>query len=57
MDEARYGEAAWRALALITLQDRAAYLDWVRETVGVPACNDAEVVDIAAGGGPLTEAF
>jgi FAD-dependent urate hydroxylase len=45
--EALYGEAAWRALALITRQDWAAYLDWVRETVGVPVRNDAEVVDIA----------
>jgi cation diffusion facilitator CzcD-associated flavoprotein CzcO len=44
--EAQYGEAAWRALALISRQDWAAYLDWVRETVGVPVRNDAEVVDI-----------
>jgi FAD-dependent urate hydroxylase len=45
--EARYGEAAWQALALIARQDWAAYLDWVRETVGVPVRNEAEVVDIA----------
>jgi FAD-dependent urate hydroxylase len=45
--EARYGEAAWLALVLITRQDWAAYLDWVRETVGLPVRNDAEVVDIA----------
>ena len=34
--EAQYGEAAWQALALITGKHWAAYLDWVRETVGVP---------------------
>ena len=45
--EARYGVEAWRALDLITRQDWAAYLDWVRETVGVPLLNEAEIVDIA----------
>jgi cation diffusion facilitator CzcD-associated flavoprotein CzcO len=45
--EARYGAASWQALYLITRQDWAAYLDWVRETVGVPVRNEAEVVDIA----------
>jgi FAD-dependent urate hydroxylase len=51
--EARYGEASWRALDLITRQDWAAYLDWVRETVGVPVRNETEVVDIAPTGGGL----
>jgi cation diffusion facilitator CzcD-associated flavoprotein CzcO len=45
--EARYGEVAWQALGLIARQDWAAYLDWVRETVGVSVRNDAAVVDIA----------
>jgi cation diffusion facilitator CzcD-associated flavoprotein CzcO len=45
--EARYGVAAWQELGQITRQDWAAYLWWVRATVGVPVCNDAEVVDIA----------
>jgi len=45
--EARYGVAEWQALGLITRQDWASYLDWVRETVGIPMRNDAEVVDIA----------
>jgi cation diffusion facilitator CzcD-associated flavoprotein CzcO len=56
--EARYGEAAWRALDLITRQDWAAYWDWVRETVGVPVRNETEVVDIApARGGLLAVTF
>ncbi len=46
--EARYGTDAWRALDLIRRQDWAAYLLWVRETVGVPVRNDAEVIDINA---------
>jgi cation diffusion facilitator CzcD-associated flavoprotein CzcO len=45
--EARYGEAAWRALDRIARCDWAAYLDWVRETVGVPVRKESEVVDIA----------
>jgi cation diffusion facilitator CzcD-associated flavoprotein CzcO len=51
--EARYGVPAWRALARITRQDWAAYLDWVRETVGVPLRNETEVVDIAPASGRL----
>ena len=44
--EARYGVAAWQALGQITRQDWAAYLEWVRDTVGVPVHNETEVVDI-----------
>jgi FAD-dependent urate hydroxylase len=45
--EARYGAASWQALYLIAREDWAAYLEWVRETAGIPVRNDAEVVDIA----------
>jgi cation diffusion facilitator CzcD-associated flavoprotein CzcO len=45
--EARYGATAWEALGFVTRQDWAAYLGWVRDTVGVPVRNDAVVVDIA----------
>jgi FAD-dependent urate hydroxylase len=45
--EARHGTAAWQSLRWIPRQDWAAYLDWVRDTVGVPVRNDAEVVDIS----------
>ena len=56
--EARYGAPAWHALALIARQDWAAYLRWVRDTVGVSAQNDAEVVDIdAAPDGLLAATF
>jgi FAD-dependent urate hydroxylase len=51
--EARYGAAAWAALELITREDWAAYLAWVRDTVGVPVRNDTEVVDIGSAGGGL----
>ncbi len=44
--EARYGEPAWRTLDQITRQDWAAYLGWVRDTVGIPVRNEAEVIDI-----------
>jgi FAD-dependent urate hydroxylase len=53
--EARYGFAAWRDLYLITRQDWAAYLDWVRDTAGVPVRNQTEVVDIAPASGGLLE--
>ncbi|HEY0184896.1 MAG TPA: NAD(P)/FAD-dependent oxidoreductase [Rhodopila sp.] len=45
--EARYGAAHWQALDLIAREDWAAYIAWVRDTVGVPVHNDTEVVDIA----------
>lgn len=45
--EARYGEESWQSLELISRQDWAAYLGWVRDTIGVPVRNEAEVVDIA----------
>jgi cation diffusion facilitator CzcD-associated flavoprotein CzcO len=46
--EARYGSAHWLALELITREDWAAYLGWVRDTVGVKVRNDTAVVDIDA---------
>jgi len=56
--EARYGAASWQGLALIRTEDWAAYLDWVRETTGVPVRDEAEVVDIApAPGGLLAATF
>jgi FAD-dependent urate hydroxylase len=45
--EARYGEASWRDLDLISREDWAAYLDWVRDAVGVPVRNETEVSEIA----------
>jgi cation diffusion facilitator CzcD-associated flavoprotein CzcO len=56
--EARYGTAAWQALELIAREDWAAYLGWVRDTVGVPVRNDTEVVDIdGAANGLLAVTF
>ncbi len=45
--EARYGAAHWQALDLIARQDWAAYLGWVRDTVGVPVQHETAVTDIA----------
>jgi cation diffusion facilitator CzcD-associated flavoprotein CzcO len=45
--EARYGVPSWQALSLITREDWATYLGWVRDTVGVPVRNNTEVIDIA----------
>jgi cation diffusion facilitator CzcD-associated flavoprotein CzcO len=45
--EARYGPAAWHALDMITREDWASYLEWVRDTAGVPVRNNAAVNDIA----------
>ncbi len=56
--EARHGVADWQALTLIRRQDWAAYLRWVRDTVGVPVRHETAAVDIAATGcGLLTVAF
>jgi cation diffusion facilitator CzcD-associated flavoprotein CzcO len=46
--EAVYGEQHWHALPVILRPDWAAYLGWVRDTVGIPVRNDTAVVDIAA---------
>jgi cation diffusion facilitator CzcD-associated flavoprotein CzcO len=51
--EAVFGAAHWRALDLIRREDWAAYLLWVRDTVGVPVRNEVSVVDIAEGGAGL----
>jgi len=53
--EARYGAEAWRTLHRISRPDWAAYLDWVRETCGVPVKNEADVVDIAPAAHGLLE--
>ncbi len=56
--EARYGLAHWQALDLIAREDWAAYLAWVRDTVGVPVRNRTVVTDIApAEGGLLAATF
>ncbi len=55
--EARYGAPAWQALDQITRQDWAAYLDWVRDTVGIPFRNEADVVDIAPAPNGLLDAI
>ncbi len=44
--EARYGAAHWAALHLIAREDWAAYLLWVRDTVGVPVRNGVGVTAI-----------
>ena len=51
--EARYGADHWQALDLIARQDWAAYLGWVRDTVGVPVQHEAAVTDIAPADGLL----
>jgi cation diffusion facilitator CzcD-associated flavoprotein CzcO len=45
--EARYGAAQWQALEQIPSADWAAYLAWVRDTVGIAVRNETEVTDIA----------
>jgi cation diffusion facilitator CzcD-associated flavoprotein CzcO len=56
--EARYGAAHWEALGLIPREDWAAYLGWVRDTVGVPLRSETEVTDIApAANGLLAATF
>ncbi len=51
--EARYGAAHWQALDLIGREDWAAYLGWVRDTVGVPVQNGTAVTDIGPAPGGL----
>ncbi len=55
--EARYGPAHWQALDQILREDWAAYLAWVRDTVGVPVLNHTEIVDIAPADGLLAATF
>jgi cation diffusion facilitator CzcD-associated flavoprotein CzcO len=54
--EARYGEPAWQALDMIRREDWAAYLLWVRDTVGVPVHNDTTLVGITPAPGGLLAA-
>lgn len=48
--EARYGTDHWQALDRIPREDWAAYLLWLRDTVGVPVQNETTVTDIAPAG-------
>ena len=54
--EARYGADHWRNLLQIAREDWAAYLNWVRDTVCIPARNDIAVIDIDAATGGLLAA-
>ncbi len=51
--EARYGQAAWEALDLITREDWARYLQWYQRVTRIPVRNEAEVTDIAPAAGGL----
>ena len=51
--EARYGADHWAGLGLIGREDWAAYLRWVRDTVGVPVRSETAVVDIVGTEGGL----
>lgn len=51
--EAKYGAAHWQQLGLIAREDWAAYLGWVRDTVGIAVQNDTACVDIAPAPGGL----
>jgi cation diffusion facilitator CzcD-associated flavoprotein CzcO len=51
--EARYGVPDWLALTLIRREDWAAYLLWVRDTVGVPMRNEVAVTAIGPAPGGL----
>ncbi|AMJ61929.1 NAD(P)-binding domain-containing protein [Bosea sp. PAMC 26642] len=51
--EAKFGVESWDELALIPTGHWADYLDWFRHVVGIPARNNAEVVDIAPAGSLL----
>jgi cation diffusion facilitator CzcD-associated flavoprotein CzcO len=54
--EARHGVADWQALGQIRREDWAAYLLWVRDTVGVPVRNDVAVTGIGPAPGGLLAA-
>jgi FAD-dependent urate hydroxylase len=49
--EARYGAGHWHDLALIAREDWAAYLAWVRDTVGIPVENGVAVTGLASADG------
>jgi cation diffusion facilitator CzcD-associated flavoprotein CzcO len=51
--EAKFGVADWHALDMIPRELWAAYLLWVRDTVGVPVRNETELVGIAPADGLL----
>ena len=52
--EARYGEASWRDLGLITRPDWADYLDWFRDVTELPVESDTAVLGIGHEDGHLS---
>ncbi len=54
--EAKFGEDNWGDLDLIPRALWADYLLWFRRIVGIPLCNDCEVVEIAPAGEGLLAA-
>lgn len=54
--EARFGKESWQQLALILREHWAAYLLWVRHTIGLPVRNDCELLEIAPAAGGLLAA-
>ncbi|WP_407184096.1 NAD(P)-binding domain-containing protein [Bradyrhizobium centrosematis] len=54
--EARFGRESWQQLGLIEREHWAAYLLWVRRTVGLPVRNDCELLEIAPAAGGLLAA-
>lgn len=54
--EAVYGPEHWHALDMILREDWAAYLAWVRDTVGVPVQSETELTGIAEAPGGLLAA-
>jgi FAD-dependent urate hydroxylase len=54
--EAKFGADDWRDLGLIPRALWADYLLWFRRVVGIPLCNDCEVLEIAPAGDGLLAA-
>lgn len=54
--EARYGADHWQRLDLIAREDWAAYLVWVRDTVGIPVENGVAVTGLAPADGLIAVA-
>jgi FAD-dependent urate hydroxylase len=54
--EAKFGEASWRELDLITREDWADYLLWYRHVLDLPVKNGCELTDIAPAANGLLRA-
>jgi FAD-dependent urate hydroxylase len=54
--EAKFGEASWRELDLITREDWADYLLWYRHVLALPVQNGCELTDIAPAANGLLKA-